>query len=235
MGTPAYSGGATAAGTFTDGIASGIGMESGIMLSSGSVADAVGPNQSDLTTTDFGLPGYAPLDIIAGGLTFDAALLGFSFTTTGEDLYFNYVFASEEYQEFVGSPFNDVFGFYVDGVNIGLVPGTSDPVTVNTINPSSNPAYYVNNWPPPAGVFDVEYDGFTTVLTATLTGLDPTVEHTMLFAIADTGDPWYDATVFIQAETFAPEPTPSVPEPATLILFGSGLIGLAVFRRRFRK
>lgn len=61
-------------------------------------------------------------------------MLEFDFTTTGGNLFFSFVFASEEYNEYVNSSFNDVFGFFVNGVNIALVPGTSTPVAINSVN-----------------------------------------------------------------------------------------------------
>ncbi len=53
---------------------------------------------------------------------------------TPQDLFFEFVFSSEEYNEFVNSGFNDVFAFFVDGENIGFVPGTFDPVSIDTVN-----------------------------------------------------------------------------------------------------
>ncbi|OOP55722.1 MAG: hypothetical protein AYP45_13160 [Candidatus Brocadia carolinensis] len=57
---------------------------------------------------------------------------------------FQYVFASEEYNEFVGAGFNDVFGFFVDGVNIALIPSTTMPVAIDNVNLSNNSAFYIN-------------------------------------------------------------------------------------------
>jgi hypothetical protein len=37
---------------------------------------------------------------------------------------FQYVFSSEEYSDFSNTSFNDVFVFFVNGVNIAVVPGT---------------------------------------------------------------------------------------------------------------
>src|SRR5262245_7146120 len=79
VGVPTYTGAAGAAGTFTGGIVSGIGMESGIILTSGSAASAVGPNTADSTTTNNGQPGDTNLNSLIP-LTQDAASLQFQFT-----------------------------------------------------------------------------------------------------------------------------------------------------------
>jgi hypothetical protein len=213
-----YTGANTASGTFVDGASSGINIESGIILTSGTATDAVGPNQngavpetlggggsSDDTTTVLGLGGDADLTTLAGFNTFDATVLEFRFTTASKgDLAFNFVFASEEYIDYVNTQFNDVFGFFVDGVNIGLVPGTTDPITINTINANVNSAFFNQNIsvsPPPSAPFDIEYDGFTTVITAQLLDLSAG-EHTMKLAIADGSDYILDASVFIEAGSF---------------------------------
>jgi hypothetical protein len=215
-GTATYGGSAVASGTFTNGAV--VGIASGIILTSGTASDAVGPNNNgdvaetiggggpgDDTTTSLGLDGDADLDILAGYPTYDASVLEFDFQTAAQgDIIFKFVFASEEYIDYVGTQFNDVFGFFLDGVNIGLVPGTSDPVTINTINPNVNAAYFLQNIsvsPPPSAPYDIEYDGFTTVLTAEYKDL-PAGTHHMKLAIADGSDSILDAAVFIQEGSF---------------------------------
>lgn len=198
-----FQGSETSAGTFSDG--SVIGFESGLILTSGDASSADGPNNSGSTTTNFGGAGNPNLDAIIPQTTFDATTLSFDFTTETGDLFFNYVFASEEYNEYVNSSFNDVFAFFVDDVNVALAPN-GDPVGINTVNCGNpfgvvgpNCGSYVNN---SDGDFDIEYDGFTEVFTASATGLGAG-SHTFEFAIADAGDSILDSAVFIQGDSFS--------------------------------
>lgn len=187
----------TSAGFFEDGFASGLGFNTGMLLSTGSVLDAVGPNNSQSTSTNLRRPGDAELDAVVAPLrTFDATVLEFDFITVSPDFTIRYVFASEEYQEFVNSAYNDVFTFSVDGRNIALVPQTGEPVTINSINHLVNTAEYRDN-PPGTGRFDLAYDGFTTVLVAETT-VTPNEPHHIRIAIADTSDEILDAAVFLE-------------------------------------
>lgn len=224
VGTPTYSANTTGgSGTFAGGIGSGIGIESGIILTTGTAAGAVGPNNSDSFT---------------GSGTFSQ--LDFDFTSAGGNVFFNYVFASEEYNEFTNSQFNDTFTLKVDGVNIALIPNTTTVVQINTVNGgnpfgvnASNPQYYVNNDPSDGGpFFNIQYDGFTKVFTAGTTVGAGT--HHMEFFITDLGDSALDSAVFVQAGSFSEDQTP-VPLPATLLLMGAGLVAMGGYARTARR
>jgi hypothetical protein len=221
-GSISYTGAPAASGIFTDGLSAGLGIDRGIILTTGSAVNALGPNNTTAKETENGLAGDADLNGLAPGLvTNDATSLSFNFESDGGDLFFNYVFTSEEYNEFVGSQFNDVFGFFLDGQNIALLPDGTTPVAINTVNQSSNSGFFVNNSPP---IFDIQYDGFTTVLTAKFLGLSAG-QHTLKLAIGDATDFKLDSAVFIQAGTLSSRLPTDIPEPALglgLILFGIG-------------
>jgi hypothetical protein len=223
-----------------------MGIDAGILLTTGMATDAVGPNRADNTSTQHYRPGDAALAALSILPTFDAAVLDFTFVTEGGNLFFNYVFASEEYSEFVHTPFSDVFAFFLDGSNIALLPGTTDPVAINTVNGgnplginASHPELFNDNAfsNAVASPFAIEYDGFTEVLTAEAKNLTPGT-HTIRLAIADTGDFSLDSAIFMQAGTFSDQspstlpPTAHTPEPGTWLLLGTGLLSLVGYSWR---
>ena len=200
-----YTGAVNAAGEFCNG--SGIiGFANGIVLTSGSANSVLGPNNSSGAGTDNGLPGDPSLDaLIPGYQTFDACVIEFDFIPQGNQVQFNYVFGSEEYNDFVNSPFNDVFGFFVNGVNYALIPGTATPVAINNVNngyssgvstgPCHNCAYYIDNVD---GHLNTQLDGLTVVLPM-IAPVTPGVLNHMRIGIADAGDHVLDSAVFIQS------------------------------------
>ena len=106
-----YTGSSSAIGYFSN--AGTMGISEGIVLSTGAVSSTPGPNGSGSQTTSFFTAGDATLNALPGGVTQDAAVLQFSFLPLSNSVSFNFIFASEEYPEFVGTAFNDVFGFYI--------------------------------------------------------------------------------------------------------------------------
>jgi hypothetical protein len=163
-----------------------LGTSQGLLLTTGKALYAVGPNNSigncstSAGTCDFfdnDCPGSALLNQAQDRTTYDATQFEFDIVPQGDSLKFKYTFASEEYNEWVGSQFNDVFGFYISGpgigtdVNIALIPTTGQVVSINTINALNNQAFYYNNQNP-LGQF-IQYDGFTRNLVAKEGGLFP--------------------------------------------------------------
>jgi hypothetical protein len=219
-------------GTFTGGLSAGIGFDTGIILSTGAVKRAVGPNESGNTGRNLFAAGDAYLTTLGGAQSFDAAIIKFDFQSDGSDMFFNFVFASEEYEDNTsGAFFNDVFAFLLNGVNIAMVPGTTNPVSVQ----STRTTPFFNDNPPTSYNYDIGYDGFTDIFTANLKGLSAG-RHQIEIKIADITDPTYDSAVFIQQGTIAPnvsnDPPNSVPEPSIITLFALGFVGIGFARRR---
>lgn len=186
----------------------------GILLTTGRALNAIGPNDEtglpqivdgqclncDLYDNEF--PGSPLLTTANGGLsTFDACTFEFDIVPQGDSLSFDFTFGSEEYLEWVGSSFNDVFGFFVSGpnvgvdVNIALIPGTSQPVAINSVNHITNTDFFFHNENPP-GTF-IQYDGLTVGLTAAIGDLVPCEVYHIKLIIADGSDRLYDSAVLI--------------------------------------
>ncbi len=188
-----FTGAAEAAGTFAGG-ANSVGIDSGVVLSTGRAVNVQGPNESDSWSDINDTPGDARLDaLVAPEQTFDAAILEFDVTPTANTIAIRFVFASEEYNEFVGSPYNDVIAIFVNGVNCANYDGR--PVSVNSINNDVNPALYIDN---EAGARNTEMDGLTVPLDC-VAAVTPNAPNRVTIAIADTADPIYDAAVFLAA------------------------------------
>ena len=211
-----YTGANISAGTFT-GAAGIIGFDEGVVLSSGNIASIAGPNVQDFMTTDLGLPGDADLDTLSGFPTLDATVLEFDFVPDADKVFFQYVFGSDEYNEYVNTQFNDVFAFFINGVNCAH---TADalPVSINTINngnpfgtlPSSHPELFRNNdLTDGGGAIDTEMDGLTVVLTCEAAVVPNATNHIKL-AIADGSDHVLDSNVFLRAGSFSTTPPPDL-------------------------
>jgi gliding motility-associated-like protein len=200
-----------AAGTFTCNNCN-VGMSSGIVLTSGDAQLVAGPNNSGSQGLDNLAPGNPDLDILAGATTYDACTLEFDMEVLSDSVEFRYVFGSEEYLEWVSAGFNDAFAFFISGPgivgqqNIALVPGTATPVTIDNVNDVSYSQYYVDNGtgftaPQNTSPYYIQYDGFTTVLTAKRKNLQPCQTYHLRLTIADAGDGIYDSGVFLEANS----------------------------------
>lgn len=263
-----FSGPGQARGVFFQGMES-INMEEGVILATGNVRNAEGPNNDNSAGNAFngvggGDPDLRQLLPPGSSAVTDVAILEFDFTPTTDEISFEYVFASEEYCEFVGDQFNDVFGFFISGpgingtftndaINIATIPGTQDFVSINSVNWSENDNYYRDNVSGLDALFggcrfgevingraagdEIQYDGFTTVLTA-MAQVIPCETYHIKLAIGDVGDQVFDSAVFLKANSFnlgdPAELAVSIPEatfPDSNLVYESCQQSYFVFKR----
>ncbi|MBQ9473917.1 MAG: choice-of-anchor L domain-containing protein [Bacteroidales bacterium] len=211
-----------AIGTFSTGsTATNLGIREGIILSTGNVVDAVGPDHGAdyIQTSSTGVAAYndpqmAGLDDGGYGL-YDCSVLEFDFIPRSDTVQFHFVFASEEYPSFVCNDYGDVFGFFLtsndasdpvryNNANIALVPGTTLPISIQTINGGvpngfsscvlTNTQYYVDN----TDGATIEFNGFTTVLTAKA-HVTPCKSYHIKIGITDVADNTGNSAVFLEA------------------------------------
>lgn len=106
-----------------------IGIFEGLMLTTGLAANAVGPNdKADKTFEGSKKPVTDPkiLSLFPKSKKlFDPCIIEFDIQIDADTLIFNYVFASEEYPEYL--TFHDVFGFFISGK--GIVGATDIKLT----------------------------------------------------------------------------------------------------------
>jgi hypothetical protein len=134
--------------------------------------------------------------------TYDGCSIEFDCKPIEDTLMFNFAFGSEEYPEYVGSAFNDAFGIFMSGpgitgeVNVAALP-TSQIVSINNVNATTNAAYFIDNT---AGV-NVAFDGFTTNLQVFAVVIPDSIYHFNI-AISDVADGVFDSAVMLEAFSF---------------------------------
>ena len=207
-------------GLFSNGATTNIGLNSGVLLTTGNAQVAIGPNNISSANQLPANPSLGDNDLsllasVNSSNVKNKAALEFDFIAQGDNINFNFVFASEEYLEWVNSGFNDVFGFFISGpgiigpysggaANIAVIPNTTIPISIDTVNNTSNSVYFVNNGDgsTPSVNTTIQYDGFTTVLPASAAVQCGETYHIKL-AIANISDNLYDSAVFLQAGSFS--------------------------------
>lgn len=196
-------------GYFTDNTGT-LGIDDGLIMTTGSATNAVGPNNSGAKTQKNKNKSQDPdLDFIVSGneKQFDNCIIEFDVEVFADTLTFDYVFGSEEYLEFIRT-YHDVFGFFISGpgitgrVNLALVPGTNNALSVENVNNASNSQYYVDNGTggTPFDNLFVQYDGFTKKLESKIAVI-PCQVYSLKLAICDVKDDLYDAGIFIAGKS----------------------------------
>lgn len=194
---------------------------SGVLMTTGRTNIAIGPNNEANAGVDNGFEGYGPLTSMLGTQTHNASIVSFDVIPYGDTLKIRYIFASEEYPEYVGSQFVDGLLIFISGPglpgnqNIARLPNGAS-TTVNNVNngnpggtgsgigasPAVNPQYFVTNGNGNQAPFNssntyLEFDGLTVPLTAK-SAVIPGQTYHIIIAIADAGDGVYDSGAFIE-------------------------------------
>lgn len=195
-------------------------MQSGVILSTGNVANAAGPNTTSLNDGAMNWPGDANLEntLLQAGISMNsvnATVLEFDFTPISPTFSFDFLFASEEYGNFQ-CQFSDAFAFLLTNTttgvttNLAVVPNTNLPISVVTIRdflynsscPSANSQYFGSyNGGSAALGSATNFNGQTKLMNASATLVPNTTYHIKL-VIADRSDESSDSAIFISSDTF---------------------------------
>lgn len=183
--------------------------ESGIVLTTGYAKEAEGPNSGIVSKGGADWTGDNDAIVLAGTSTHNVTIFEFDFVPQGNEISFNYIFASEEFPVFACSTYNDVFGLILSGPGITNDPGLSGkniallpnglPVTINNVNDRfcGDDTYYVG------GPFNsIEYGGMTAPMTA-YSQVTPGQTYHIKIVVADAVDRNYDSAVFLEANSFS--------------------------------
>lgn len=228
-----FTGDPSSVGYFYNAYFAGFSNPRGIIMTNGKADDADKSNvcfsAQNASTNNTGPDNDPDLNAISGSATHDACIIEFEFKPTSDTVSFNYVFASEEYHDYVFASVNDAFGFFLsgDGINgtysdnsenIAIVPGTTNTaVSINTVNFGSggqtctgkpggctNCEYFKDNSQTSDPAFNIfVYDGLTTSLPAK----SPVTQcewYKIKLKIGDGGDHIYDSGVLLEAGSFDP-------------------------------
>jgi len=209
-----------------------IGLKSGLVLSTGNADSIIGPNDNPHYSSMGILPleaelraamrrGDRDLNRLCRSRTTDITIIEFDFIPEKNSIEFNYVFASEEYPEYAGSAFNDVFGFFISGPgikgkkNLAVLPDGKTTVSVNNINKNKNKKYFRENSSSITRMQkilmsdeklkkkqklyqEIQFDGLTTVLKVKCDVI-PFQTYHLKIAIGDVADAALDSGVFLEA------------------------------------
>lgn len=137
-------------GYYVSGAFLGFESSEGIILTTGFSNDGNKSNScntsANASSNNNGIANDPDLQSLANeNISNDGCIIEFDFKPITNIVKFNYVFASEEYHEYVFDMFNDVFGLFLSGPgisgpftnnadNIATLPNTNMPVSINNVN-----------------------------------------------------------------------------------------------------
>lgn len=185
----------------------------GIILSTGKIIDAQGPN-SFVSDDGNGMGWGGDSDLNAAlqiTNSLNATVLEFDFIPLGNQLSFDYIFSSEEYHGTATCLYSDGFAFLLKEVgaptyqNLALIPNTTIPVKVTNVHPFIPGGCVAENEQYFDAFNDVEhptnFNGQTKVLTAQ-SSVIPGHQYHIKLVIADEGNYRYDSAIFLKGSSF---------------------------------
>ena len=210
-----------------NGVNTSLGLDSGIIMSTGDIylvdpinigngitMPPIAVTDPDLLNVANSVPGLIGQTFSVSSVN-DIAVLEFDFIPKSDTISFRYVFGSEEYFGFENTQYNDVFGFFLSGpgisgpyangsINLAVIPNSVPelPVTISSVNSVTpiNQQYFVDNT---LGLDTIATaDGLTTVFTAKALVQCNETYHIRL-AIADGVDGLLDSYVWLEAGSFS--------------------------------
>ncbi len=198
-----YSGDNRSSGTFSGGDNTSPGVtpsDTGVILSTGRATDFTNSsgqsNQSNGKSSNMrnGIDRDDDFDDLVGTRTYDASFLEIDFTPDAgvEYISIQFVFASDEYPEYINSIYNDAVGIWVDGNPVDLSIGTS---SVGNVNGTDNQNLYNDNT---GDQYNTEMDGFTVTLSVKIPVI-PGQVNSLKIGVADVSDSSYDSSILIAA------------------------------------
>ena len=223
------------------GAATELGIDGGILLSTGKVQNAIVGGPSTSNNNGGGDP---DLDILANTATHDKSILEFDFVPQTDMITFRYVFSSNEFDEYCNS-YNDAFGLFLSGpgisgglgfqndaINIAILPDNSSYVNIFNIcaSDNGNQGYGKYSWWNAVPKKNFSLDRLTYVFTASYSVECGQTYH-MKFAIADALDYSLDSDVFLEQNSFSstsvtPNTTFSNPLTGQLLVPGCSDVNL---------
>lgn len=198
----------------------------GIVLSTWSSSNSVGPFVRDNGGGSTSWLGDADLNQALGIQSINATVLEFDFIPLTNFISFDYIFASNEYQDAYPCEYSDGFAFLIKEnsspsgyKNLAVIPGTTTPVSSTNIHPAINytdsfgiktqcaainPAYFGSLNTSPTNTSPINYAGQTIVMTAQTEVIAGKPYHIKL-VIADDKKNDFDSAVFLKAKSFISE------------------------------
>jgi gliding motility-associated-like protein len=200
-------------------------LSNGIVLSTWASKNSIGPFTRIQGGGTISWKGDVDLDAALGIASVNATILEFDFTPLTNLISFNYIFASNEYQDDFPCRFSDGFAFLIKDLsspssvykNLAVISGTNIPVSSKNIHPlisftdtfgaqkgcqPINENYFGQLNTSATNTSPINYSGQTIKLTAQ-TNVIPNHTYHIKLVIADDIVDTYDSAVFIEAGSFS--------------------------------